>query len=664
MIEPGVKETVLEIEHLLDSLLEDTTTADARDVVARLLLVASRSQSPSDCVDLIAKELESRFWSVCPDDESRLEPPAIRHLDALRSLALLGPHPGLAWAVFGRLDQLSIPTIEAIADLTALLAIPSLLDKETRAEAAQRRGDAHDTQGSAAESVSDWEMAFALTDLADVRTECAASLAIALAQAGEPVAAANWAWRVAEVLENDDAEADQETLHEVWAFQLDALKHLYDTDGPIVEMRTLVDRMLEHVDWRPGDVAEALIYVLAASASIQDNDVPTAREQLRLAARTWDVADEYTRAQWQITRGEAAAIEGDVRTLEDAIRHAAPYVSAAGDDESRTRLEHLLSFAAGAAGSILTDDPNDPTTIMNQISRRIRAGSISPEVINECDRAMRLCNPATQAHLVVILHVLRSNLLVGLQHLGMAADSLTRAREALSELSASQRGGIPADIDTYLDLVEGMIALARHENPAGASVIDQVWRRELAAGRLARAAASAMVAARMWLDVLGRPPMAMEAAIVALTAIQELRYARADSGDRDQLSTYYASAHRLAIEAAEAMENPELMAETLEVIRTQAVPFVNEDSSTMGGPLDSMMSLVVPLGGATSRILSTSLEPSLNGSRAKPIAPRSMLLPPPPLIQMPWGSVALAQWVAYPVDTARHVAVLRLADFG
>lgn len=116
----------------------------------------------------------------------------------------------------------------------------------------------------------------------------------------------------------------------------------------------------------------------------------------------------------------------------------------------------------------------------------------------------------------------------------------------------------------------------------------------------------------------------LAAAVAGVTAVQEERDALGDSRARAAMATCFEPAHRLALEAAAGRDDPRLMAELLEVLRSQAMPVAIRQPAECGAPA------------------------------------AVVTLPPPPFVVMPWGTIACGPHLAYRQGIRRATAHLAL----
>jgi hypothetical protein len=259
------------------------------------------------------------------------------------------------------------------------------------------------------------------------------------------------------------------------------------------------------------------------------------------------------------------------------------------------------------------------------------------------DRTLAECEPATQGHLIVSMHAIKAMVLATLKRVPEARQAAEQGRTAYRWLEEARPGGYPQLIWSILEMADVVVELAAGRPDEAVRMLDANWRKSLAAGSLASTSVGASAAAYLHLKVLRQPQEAIEAAVVALTAAQELECAKADSSDRRSFAGLHEDVREWAIEAAEQLRDPRLMAELLEVLRAQAIPYVSANGGT-AGPLGSLL-------GAVLVAVETQATP-VAIEAAEPTTP-GVEVPPPPFIVMPWGSIALARWLSYPPDVER-----------
>ncbi|WP_328328572.1 hypothetical protein OHA70_03865 [Kribbella sp. NBC_00382] len=607
---------------------------DVVPLVREMVLVAGRSTDPGRWSDALTEELRGYLSDLWPEGDEEPPPMLAPCLDAVCEFVLLVPCPELAWLLLVRLDPETGPE-PVIADMSALLAMGDTVETETRAEALMVRADAERERGTVQSSVADWVEAYGLSEDPKLRIACATELAVALADREELVDAAEWAWRAGLLVEETEPDEDQDFWNDVIAAQAVAIDHLHAANGPIEQIRALIDRILARPHWWPEGTGGTDLSVLAASAAVQDNDIAGALDHLAKARLYWDEADESVRADWQLTRGETGVIAGDPIAVERAVRSAEPWIRQAGSDEQRGRFEVLVRCATGAAGSSEPGTADDVVKVLNDLVLRIRSGVVQASELELIDRTVAECEPAVHGPLIVSLYAIKAMVLATLKRVPEARQATEQGRTAYQWLQEAKPGGYPQQIWLILEMADVMIELADGRPDEAARMLDASWRKSQAAGSLAFTSVGASAAAYLHLKVLRQPQEAFEAAVVALTAAQELECAKADSSDRLAFAGLHGDVRDWAIEAAEELRDARLMAELLEVLRAQAVPYVSANGQT-AGPLGSLLGAVL-----------TVVEP-----QAEPATP-GVELPPPPYIVMPWGSIALARWLSYPPDVER-----------
>ncbi|MEV6409921.1 hypothetical protein [Kribbella sp. NPDC051718] len=607
---------------------------DVVPLVREMVLVAGRSTDPGRWNDALAEELRGYLSDLWPEGDEEPPPMLAPCLDAVCEFVLVVPCPELAWLLLVRLDPETTGPEPVIADMSALLAMGDTVEAETRAEALMARADAERERGNVQSSIADWVEAYGLSDDPTVRIACATELAVALSEREELVDAAEWAWRAGLLVEETEPDGDPEFWNEVIVAQAAAIEHVHAADGPIEQIRALIDRILARPHWWPEGTGGTDLSVLAASAAVQDNDVSAALDHLAKARLYWDEADELVRADWHLTRAETGVIAGDPIAVEQAVRSVEPWIRQAGSDEQRGRFEVLVRWSTGVLGSPEHGTADDAVKVLNDLVLRIRSGVVDARELDLIDRTVAECEPATQGHLVVSLYAIKTMMLASLERVPEARQAAELGRTAYRRLEEAKPGGYPLLIRSGLEMADVMIELAAGQPAEAVRMLDASWRKSAAAGSLAATCAAASTAACLHLKVLRQPQEALEAAVVALTAAQELEYAKADSSDRLSFAGLHENVRGWAIDAAEELRDPRLMAELLEVLRARAIPYVSANGQA-AGPLGSL------LGAALAAI-----------ETAEPTAP-GMELPPPPLIVMPWGSVALSRWLSYPSGVAR-----------
>ncbi|MEV8375220.1 hypothetical protein AB0P21_20975 [Kribbella sp. NPDC056861] len=626
---------------------------DVLPTIRGMVAVAGQSADPARWRDALADELRSYLSDLWPDDDTEPPPMTKPCLDAVCEFVLAMPCPELAWVLLVRMDPDSIGPEQVIADMSALLALGDGVDAEVRAEALIARADAERERGNASAGIEDRVEAYSLTEDPQLRIGCALDLVVALGESDEVLGTAEWAWRAGLLLEEHEPDGDPELWWEVILALATAADHLHAIDGPIEQIRLLMDRILSRPNWWPDDVSGTDLEVLAASAANQDNDLPGALDHLGKARLYWDGASESVQAEWHLTRGETGVLAGDLIAVESAARSAEPWIRQAGDEEQRRRFETLIRWATGVTGDPEHGLADDPVKVVNEMVLRMRTGVIDAGELELLDRTIAECDRVTQGHLIVGMNAMRAMVFGGLKRLDEAQQALAEAYEAFQWLQEAKPGGYPQALVANLEMSAALVEFASGRPVESVQIIEASWRGSRAAGSLAATTVAATAAAFLLLKVLRRPQAAIEAAVVAVTASQELRFARVDSGDRLAFAGMHAEAHQWAIEAAEELQDPYLMAELLEVLRAQAMPHVSAGRETAGGPLGSLLGAM--LVADESRDGASAKAPDAAGTQSPGVE-----LSPPPLILMPWGAVALARWLSYPPDVHRYSGRLDL----
>ncbi|TDW66195.1 hypothetical protein [Kribbella pratensis] len=654
MSEPGLPEAV--VREALEILLARFEAAliadeDVSTVIREMLDTAGHSVDPARWHAALADELQGYMQELWPEDDAEPPPMLLPCLSAVCDFVLAAPWPELAWVLLLRNDVEPVEPGQLITGMTALLALGEAVEAEVRAEALMTRAYAEQTNGNEERCIDDWVEAFGLSTEPQPRIECATQLAVALSERDELSDAAEWAWRAGILTETADPGHDVDIRTDVVGAQLAAADFLHRTaGGPIERIRTLIDRVLSRPAWWPEGVSGAGLHVIAAGIAIEQNDISRVLDHLGKARQYWDGADEDVQLEWHLIRGEAAVLAGDITSVEVMVRTAGPLVSRVGDDDQRRRFGVLYRWVSQSPGSPDDGTANDVVDVVNGLCRQISSGVIEPAQLQSIERAAEQCDPAEQGHVLVLLKTLEAMVLAALGRTEAAGRTVQRAFEMLDALRENSLGGYPRELGAMIEMAAAIVDFRLGQHDQAARRMEVIWRRGRVGGSLLMTVSAASAAAYVQLEALHRPQQAIEAAVVALTAAQEIRYARVDSGDRLAASRMSAMAHELAINAAATLGDPLLMAEVLEVARAQAMPHVTLEPSMVGGPLGLLPSMLAVM--SVPAVVSTTPGPVESSPGVE--------LSPPPLIVMPWGSVALASWLSYPLDVERRSGRLTL----
>ncbi|TDD60679.1 hypothetical protein E1263_10410 [Kribbella antibiotica] len=614
-------------------------------VVRRMVAVTDTAAEPGVWREALAEELLEYLRRMAPEDDDEWTASALSCLDAVCELVRISPRPEMAWALIVRAT--STKKIRGVEDLTWIIEHADQIDRETVADAYLERARSR-PESEVSAAVDDWTTAFAMVTEPEDQIGCAVNLAIAYADLEQPIAEAEWSWQAAILVEISEPSPDLDLLQEAYAAQFRAVEYLHRIDGSAKRMRPLLDRMLSRSGWAPDGLLPPHIHIVAAGICIQDNDAAAALVQLNLGEHRLGEVEPYFQAEWLLCQMECAVMRSDSRTGEHFARRAWPLIEVVDDEEQRTRFRYVIAGLGTVTGPwSMPGDDLAAVRMLSSVLTRMRAGTGGQEEIELLDCAIQDFDPMLQAHLMIAAYALRARINSALGRVADAADDLHTGRVLLTEIEADPPGGFPRGISTMLEQSEAIVEVVRGHPEAGALRLDEIWRAELEAGAHSAAIGAALAAGQLWLSHVPRPHQAVESAVAALTIAQELRYARGDSKDRSALATYVMTGHALAIEAVSRLGDCRLMAELLEVIRAQSVPYVSDDPGVASGPLESML----------TEALSGEYPVPEDEQRSS-----AVLLSPPPLIVMPWGSVAMAPWLQYDEIAERPTGRLVLAD--
>jgi hypothetical protein len=628
----------------LDVFVEGCLVGDERpEILAEMLALVNGSSDPAGWGEELGEAVASLLDEWEPAEDEEPAPAFLRCLRGARALAAEGPIPSLAWTYgfLHNLDELS--PAEIARHFEVLLGIPGDVDPELKAHAFLMRGHAHELADKVDAAIADWRAAYALSADVDTRSNAAWSLAASLAES-DPVDAADWGWRAATEAEATGGVMDAEAAIDLMALQSTVLQRLGEEGTDAATAVRFISRLLTRPDIWPDELTACHLHVVAATGYLQLNKRDEALAHLELARPDLPSVDDYLRSEWQLARGEVAVLYYDVAALDEAIHGASPYVLRAGDAEARRRLAALAAMEASLIGDY-RGMQGSPFDRLDAVVRRVRAQVITRAEVDELLAIAAACDPESEAHLeVVALAVAAMTMLATTLDVKATRDILDRAYAANAELMANPPGGFPAP-GALLRLVEVQLLMREEGHEAAARVADRTWREQMSDGARNVAAIWAAVANALWSECPGSQDLEWESIIAAVTSLHDVGDALGHVHDRLAWQARMAMIVSAAVDSAERQRNPRLMAELLEVLRSQGMPIVTAASETLGD--DPMASVWAAL-----------MAPHLSD----PTPERDALveLPAPPFVVMPWGSIALGPWLAYDKAIPRTQAQLTL----
>ncbi|HOF63165.1 MAG TPA: hypothetical protein PLL54_02585 [Dermatophilaceae bacterium] len=599
--------------------------------IDEIVRVLGRSEDPADWGDEVGLAVGEALDDLVPEGEEWPPPEFFRLLEAARSLAERGPLPSLVWTFLEFVDFDTLTPEKAVAHFDRMLGIPGDVPEQVRASGLVLRGSAHEDAGDLGAARADWETAYSLAVEDDTKASAAWSLAAVYAD-DDAVAAADWAWEGAACRERAEVTIDVEMGQDAVWIQLNAIGKLVAEGDDAETALRLARRLLSRPDRFPEEVDRYVVQIFAADASVQLNDAAGAMEHLELARGDWALMDDQERAGWQLARAQVGLLMSDVVAIENAVRAASPYVMRSGTPEERLRLQGLATALSGTTGQYqpTTDTPFDR---LHVVINRIPHGDVRLSDVAELHGLAEEFDPVTQPHLIVMALLLSANVAIALGDHEEGRRSLARARAAY-DTSSWDVGGLPS-MEPYFQHIEVVRMAAEQGEAAAAPVADQACRDALASGALAYVVVWGATAALLW-NRVGNYARAWEGAVAAVTANQELRRGLGHVGDRQAYHQRAAKLVTIAVDAAEGLGDPRLMAELLEVLRAQAMPDVDVSAEVASAPIPALLSALM------------LAQPSV-----APVTDSVVHLPPTPLIVMPWGGIALGPWLAYEPDPSR-----------
>ncbi|MEI2826412.1 MAG: hypothetical protein V9F04_08345 [Dermatophilaceae bacterium] len=623
----------------LDRLLDICEQSDEgqpamESTINEILRVLGRSQDPAAWGREVGEGIGEALNDLVPEGDERPPPEFFRLLEAARSIAARGPVPTLAWTYLEFVDADSMTPEQVVHHFSQMLDIPGDVPEEARAAAHLLRGSAREDAGDLAGARADWEAAYALATEEDTKASAAWCLAASHGE-DDPVAAADWAWDGAEWDERDEATVDPDMGQDVAWIQLKAIATLVTSGSGAETVLRLARRLLTRPERLPEEITVAMIHLILAGVSVELNDAAGAMGHLDLARSDWARLDEQERAEWHIVRGQVGLLRSDLLAIEQAVRAASPYVLRAGNAD-RARLQALATAVSGTTGQYQPAS-NTPFDRLYAMINRIPNGGVRRGDISELHGLAAEFDPVTQPHLTVMALLLAANVAIVVGDYPEARSSIGRARTAYDAPWDSR--GVPS-MEPYFHHVEVLRVIAEDGDAAAAPVADDAFRDALAGGVLPQVVLWGATAGLLW-SRIGNHVRAWEVAVAAVTANQELQRGLGNVEDRQAYHQRAARVVAVAIDSAERLGDPRLMAELLEVLRAQAMPDVDLSAEIASGPIPDLLSAL--LGPASSLASpSSDRDPNVN-------------LPPTPLIVMPWGGIALGPWLAYLPDQSRAV---------
>lgn len=662
-------------------------------------------------------------WVDPEEEELRAEAHALlgfaydelgRHRDAVRSLDTaygLAVDPEMKAAVATQLAVLyayedgahSSEPREDLEEGLRFLAMPDVDDAEMKGDVERRIADAHVALGDVDRACEIWRRVHDAATEPGQRLLCAGELASACADAGRPVEAADWGWRLGGYWEETEGKLDPDDATDIIAMQYAAVQAQRAADIPPRESRAIWDRVLSRPEWWPQDATSCEIYGFAAQLAVLDNDLVSAHRHLDVAKAHLTGRSEEVRAELALTEAELAVNEIDLGTAERAVRAATPYIANHGDTEQRERLSRLVDHLDRSSRGFGTGNPaGDPVgglpggEIVAAVAETYRAFMSrhvdAPHLESVLQHALANAQFSEQGHLMVMAQGLRALVAATAGDLVRARTLFDVAREESRRLETAGLGGYPQVIDDMLGWMDAAIDLGRNLDERGLEKMDAAWRSTLARGRRALVSGQAAGAAFGWLSI-GQPWRALPCAVAAITTGQEHSRVAGDSEDRAARRRQQGDVTALALRCAAATGDPRVMAEMLEVIRAQAMPVAAPAEPGWTGPFHAIYSALhgaAQLGAAdlpgdgviAGEVVSGGVAgedreaaPALGGERTayrqrggpeemgdeEDIAVR---LEAVPLIRMPWGSIALGEWLVYDPRVPRSTATVQVGGSG
>lgn len=630
-------------DQLVDLAIAGQPTTPAVDYI--LTLFATRPDRDT-CVATLAVELLSDLETTHPDEQSPLEPPATGFLRAIQHLTVTEQIPDTAWTLTYDIDPATAPAAALSRYDTAIgLLSSSPASHPDLAGLHAGRADTYEQLDNHAAALTDWATAYQLANTDNDRHDHALAAAITAHDLDDLDGAADWAWTAASYLNPADTPDQDETDGIVWIYTQAFERERQRSSGEVTErLQLLMNRLREHTDWIPPDQVTA-VHATAARLHLTRNDPAAAAAEITAGRAGWPDAPEIARVAWHLASGMTGALQQDLGTVEEAVRQATPTVQSFGDEADQADLAGLVSWLAANTGQVAAVAPDHPAGLLTQISLRLRdPNHNSGQDLTDVDHAITAADQAGLPHLSVGGLAMRAVINARLGNLSQARDDLDAADAGLSQLLTQNPGGFPAQaLRTFIDLNRIALAADQPSLSAGEQA-DQLWRCQLRDGFLPGAAAAAALACLMWHDLLHQPRRALPAGVAALTAAQEIVTQRGRSEDRLSQATGMLDGYRqLALRAAHATGDHRIMAEILEVARAQEMP-------QAGPPIASITELAGQLSPYGVVSLDLDPQPATGTTRIRPT----------PLVVMPWGSIALAEHLAYPRDTQRGYARLVL----
>ncbi|MDQ6747967.1 MAG: hypothetical protein M3010_07695 [Candidatus Dormibacteraeota bacterium] len=659
-------------DKLLDAAVNDEPTTPHVDDFLSLLV---GHPVRDEWVASLAQELLDDLEVADPDPDAPTPPAGVRVLQALQQLTVTEQISETAWTLLYDVDSTTLPTValtryDTVIGLlnAALPAHRDLTDATDAADAAgapigangqplvpddsmlsdlhASRAVVHERLGNGRAAVDDWAVAYRLAQDDASKLDlsvCAASAAVDLP---DLETAAEWAWVAAGYLDREAA-PDPDVAEGLACILVEAAaqEEKRCNGDPSRRLVTLVTRLVAHPDWLPGEVVTG-VHAAAARVHLTRNDVSAAAAALAAGQSGWSEAPPWARTEWHLARGLTASLQLDVAAVEAAVREVTPAVDTLGDVRDREMLAGLVTWLSVNSGQSAALGADHPVSLLNRLSLRLRdPASLTFDDLALADRAIAGADREDLPHLVVGALTIRANIRGCLRNVAQAQSDLHTAQAVLERMMVESPGGFPAAaLQMTIDMTGLAILAAAGDAGAAAEQADQLWRRQLRDGSLAGTAVAGAFSCVLWDVVLHQPFRAVPAGVAALTSVQELASQRGRSEDRfGQTNQMLDTVRQLVIHAVHGTGDPRAMAEVLEVARAQDMP-------ESGPHIASVSELAAQLSLHDVLIPSPDSQPATGTTR----------LPPPPLVVMPWSSVALAEYLAYPRHIVRAHARLTI----
>ena len=425
---------------------------------------------------------------------------------------------------------------------------------------------------------------------------------------------------------------------------------------PPVELAAALRSCLGQPAWTPGELGEPDIAAVVAWVDYLRDDLSRLDDTLALAG-DGPFFDTDVAAQVAMLRVLGPYTRGDVAEMERRVRQAALIVRSASPKVIKAFKIMVISVVAPLQGGgdfsrilELVDDQDTAGTPWSLFVRAYDAVQAAPAgaavPVDLCAELDAWCAApvADDPGMMVALTALAGAVASITRDWGAAEQRMARARQLSSELDPEYPQAVWAN-----QLVDGLsAAMLTHSDPAGGlAAMHRVHEANVDSG----SEFAAFISAAGLTVAYGGRGEAAEAFRFGLSALAYLNRHRSvlpSSAERHSMRQQQEVLYATTIKAAARLGDPMLLAELLEYLFAQDMPVIHRDPDATQLPLATLLAAV-----------------PLDGARGEDVPDAVALVEPRPTL-MPWGRLALADWIPPALNESAGAAPvpLRVARAG